>query len=205
MEALLFEVVPRSGHEEQYFQHAARLKPLVMKNEGLLFLDRFKSHKREGLILSHSHWRDEAAISSWRADCTHYKSQEAGRNKHFADYRLRIGHVVKHVTPADTTLSENRQAAYLHPAHRAPRHVVIIASTGHAFDGGGHGEVFESVYNEAAFLFITDAATDEEANELLDDARQKPETTSIIHSITSRDYGMFERAEAPQYFPEAVL
>ena len=96
MHTLLFEVQPRAGHEDHYFAHATRLRPLLDAHPGLLFIDRFKSLVRPNIILSHSHWQDEASLARWRTDAQHRRSQAAGRNQHFEDYRIRISRVVTH-------------------------------------------------------------------------------------------------------------
>ena len=45
-------------------------------------------------ILSLSFWRDEEAVKQWRNTSEHRDAQHAGRTGVFADYRLRIAHVV---------------------------------------------------------------------------------------------------------------
>ena len=88
MQALLFEMKPRDGHEDHYFRHAERLRPFLLQQEGLIFIERFKALAQPGVILSHSLWRDEASIAKWRTDQEHHKSQTAGRLQHFEDYRI---------------------------------------------------------------------------------------------------------------------
>ena len=68
MRALLFEVLPRPDHEGHYFDRAAELKQVLERHAGLLFLDRYRSQSRPGLILSHSLWQDEEALVAWRRD-----------------------------------------------------------------------------------------------------------------------------------------
>lgn len=203
MRTLLFEVMPKEGHEGHYFQHAAKLKPLVMKESGLLFLDRFRSLSRDGLILSHSRWRDEATIASWRSECTHYKSQEAGRNKHFADYRLRIAKPVISLSEEGEILREADVNDYWDKDAKPPRYHAIIVSQNAGYNGPG--ETFESVYNEGVFLHIQDCASFEDGDAVLVDAKSHDTVQYAFLCLTSRDYGMFERDEAPQYFPEVIF
>lgn len=203
MRTLLFEVMPRDGHEDYYFQHAAKLKPLVMQESGLLFLDRFRSLSRDKLILSHSRWRDEAAIASWRSECTHYKSQEAGRNKHFADYRLRIAKPVIALTETGDITRDADENDYWDQKTKPPRYHAIIVSQNAGFDGTG--ETFESVYNDGVFLHIQDCANYEDGDAVLAEAKNSKNVQYGYLCLTSRDYGMFEREEAPQYFPEVVF
>ena len=56
-----------------------------------------------------SFWRDEEAVKRWRAFAEHRAAQSAGRDKLFADYRLRIAHVVR-----DYGMFERDQAPQVH-------------------------------------------------------------------------------------------
>lgn len=94
MYALFFEVRPKPGHLPHYFEHVERLRPALARHTGLLFLDRYRSLSDEAVLLSHQHWRDEAAILGWRRDSLHLQSQQAGRYQHFADYRIRVASLV---------------------------------------------------------------------------------------------------------------
>ena len=112
MQALLFELKPREGHEEHYFRHAAALRPLLAQQEGLNYIDRFRSLSRPGVILSHSLWRDEASLAKWRTNRRHHRSQAAGRDEHFEDYRLRISHVLAHASRGQEEKHWTRDGAY---------------------------------------------------------------------------------------------
>ena len=60
MLALFFEVCPRAdGGWDRYLAIAAGLRPLLAEQEGLLFIDRYRSLLRPGTILSHSLWRGD--------------------------------------------------------------------------------------------------------------------------------------------------
>ena len=200
MQTLLFEMQPKAGHEDHYFAHAAKLKPLVLQEPGLLFLDRFQSMSREGLILSHSRWLDEAAIASWRANGTHYQTQVAGRTKHFSDYRIRIGTAVLSLDEQDTVSRHDNQGSYREEGEKQPRYHAIIASQDAPHDG--KGESFKSVNIEGAYLHIQDCRTLEDGEALLANLKDNEAVQYAYVSLTSRDYGMFEREEAPQYMPD---
>ncbi|MFL4994745.1 MAG: antibiotic biosynthesis monooxygenase family protein, partial [Microvirga sp.] len=79
MHALLFEVLPTPEGRARYFELAAALRPELDQNPGLLFIDRYESLSRPGVILSHSLWRDEASLARWRSNERHYAAQCAGR------------------------------------------------------------------------------------------------------------------------------
>ena len=200
MQTLLFEVQPREGHEDHYFAHAAKLKPLVMAQSGLLFLDRFQSLSRDGLILSHSRWRDEAAIASWRSNGTHYQTQVAGRMKHFADYRIRIATAILHLDEHGTISASEDKSSYWDDGAKPPRYHAIIASQDEPYDGTG--ESFKSVYNEGVYLHVQECKTLADGEALMESLKKVDAVQYAYLSHTSRDYGMFERDEAPQFLPE---
>ncbi|MGI9506757.1 MAG: antibiotic biosynthesis monooxygenase family protein [Geminicoccaceae bacterium] len=199
MQALMFEVKPKKGHEQHYFDRAAALRPRLAKNDGILFIDRYKSLGRTGIILSHSHWRDEASMTRWRVDEAHHKTQAAGRNVHFEDYRIRISHVLHYSLGAESAKIWSGDNAYLDPSSAMPRHLVIIGTEQGPYDD--RGEDFQSVNFADRFLAVIEPDSEQDGRDLIADAERHQHVTSVLLSIVSRDYGMHDRDEAPQYFP----
>lgn len=105
MIAVIFEVVPREGHADAYFKLAASLRAQLEAIDGFVSVERFQSLTQPNKILSLSFWRDEAAVQRWRALEAHRGAQAAGRQQHFADYRLRVAQVLR-----DYGLNEREQA-----------------------------------------------------------------------------------------------
>ena len=95
MIAIIFEVVPADGKRETYLGIAARLKPVLEKQDGFISVERFESLTNPGKLLSLSIWRDEESVAKWRAVEEHRAAQNAGRTKLFADYRLRVASVIR--------------------------------------------------------------------------------------------------------------
>ena len=95
MIAVIFEVTPRSGAKEAYLATAASLRPMLEAIDGFVSVERFESLTQPGRILSLSIWRDEDAVRRWRTQEQHRAAQAAGRATIFADYRLRVAHVVR--------------------------------------------------------------------------------------------------------------
>ena len=172
MHALLFEVLPTPEGRARYFEIAARLRPLLDENPGLLFIDRYESLTRPGLILSHSLWRDEASLARWRSNETHYGAQCIGRRQLFEDYRLRIGTVVEEWTPTSS--------------HGAPVQIEGF-------------EPFRSVYQpeESIAVGVLERRADFET--VLARAGTAPNVSCVRAALVARDYGMHERGEAPQF------
>ena len=95
MIAVIFEVIPYMGERHRYLDLAGELRSELEKIDGFISIERFESLTLRGKILSLSFWRDEEAVRQWRNLESHRAAQRAGRNGIFADYRLRIGHVVR--------------------------------------------------------------------------------------------------------------
>ena len=95
MIAVIFEVVPRPDERQHYLDIAGKLRAELETIDGFISIERFESLSQSGKILSLSFWRDEAAVKEWRNREAHRAAQKAGRGTVFADYRLRIAHVVR--------------------------------------------------------------------------------------------------------------
>jgi heme-degrading monooxygenase HmoA len=95
MIAVIFEVVPAEGRRGAYLSLAADLRPLLDGVDGFISIERFQSLADPSRLLSLSFWRDEEAVKTWRNSEPHRQAQKAGRGGIFADYRLRIAHVVR--------------------------------------------------------------------------------------------------------------
>ncbi|MDP9808516.1 heme-degrading monooxygenase HmoA [Rhizobium tibeticum] len=95
MIAVIFEVLPFMGERHTYLDLAGELRGELEKIDGFISIERFESLTNRGKLLSLSFWRDEEAVRAWRNLEAHRAAQYAGRNGVFADYRLRIGHIVR--------------------------------------------------------------------------------------------------------------
>ena len=101
MIAVIFEVTPRDGARDAYLEFAARMRPLAESVDGFVSIERFESLTTPGKLLSLSLWRDEAALDEWRRLAAHREAQTAGRERLFADYRLRVAGVIRDYGLAD--------------------------------------------------------------------------------------------------------
>lgn len=93
MIAVIFEVEPADSR--RYLDIAASLKPELERIPGFISVERFESLASPGRILSLSFWKDEAAAQAWRNTPEHRTAQAEGRAGVFADYRLRVAHVLR--------------------------------------------------------------------------------------------------------------
>jgi heme-degrading monooxygenase HmoA len=105
MIAVIFEVRPAPGRQDDYLGLAADLRPLLQSIDGFISIERFQSLTDPGKILSLSFFRDEEAVAAWRNLEAHRQAQTMGREGIFQDYRLRIASVIR-----DYGMSEREQA-----------------------------------------------------------------------------------------------
>ena len=95
MIAVIFEVEPHADQKNVYLDAAEKLRPLLADIDGFVSIERFVSLTHPGRILSLSYWRDEESVRQWRNVEEHRRIQNAGRRTIFADYRLRVAHVIR--------------------------------------------------------------------------------------------------------------
>jgi|SRR5579862_4228973 len=221
MFAVIFEVQPRSGRKDAYLGLAKQLKPRLEAIEGFIDNERFASKLREGWVLSLSVWRDEKAVVRWRTHCEHHGVQEKGRNDVFADYHLRVGEITSDSDsdPAteprqmrlDETAAGSAKACTITELTPRPDADLVARVSGLADELGVRDgqpglvarEMFESITNPGKLLLLaswTDAATASAWRPVQPDgvSTQRQRQVRVI-----RDYGMFDRREAPQYYPDA--
>lgn len=213
MFAVIFEVQPKRERFDEYLGIAKGLKPELERIDGFLENERFASKRVEGKLLSLSLWRDEKAVIRWRTLALHHRAQEKGRSAIFADYHLRVGEVA-----ADSGIPEGLPAQRLDATEvgAAPAVTVsILAPEGGAAAEGLAGalglpepgiverEVFESITIPGKLLLLASWKDSAVA------AAWQPRSLAgapLRHRIVRiiRDYGMFDRREAPQYYPEVA-
>ncbi len=187
MFAVIFEVNPRPDAWDAYLGRAATLRPELLAIEGFIANERYKSLHREGWLVSLSIWRDEKALIRWRTHALHHEIQGQGRSSIFADYHLRVGEIVSD-TPRqrlDTTEAGSAKA---------------ITLTERPLDTGAamsNGVVFDSITRPGNGLYLREWPDLAAAEAGIAGAAGNHRIVSVI-----RDYGMFRRTEAPQYFPD---
>ena len=196
MLALFFEVLPKPGHEDHYFRHVGMLKPVLAEHTGMTWLDRFKSLSRDRVILSHQLWVDDAAIIRWREDKQHQGSQAAGRYRHFEDYRIRIAELFLRV-------ERGGPVEQLEPGPNATGSY-IVAGHSNGKPLKGFEESFASVNIEGAYVALSPVGSETDARNLVDRISKDQCLSWGFAARMTRDYGMFERDQAPQDFPPVV-
>jgi heme-degrading monooxygenase HmoA len=95
MHAVIFEVQPKPGRQQEYLDLAAALRADLEEIDGFIAVERFQSLAGDGRILSLSFWRDAEAVRRWREHGRHRQAQAKGRGDIFADYRITVVEVVR--------------------------------------------------------------------------------------------------------------
>jgi heme-degrading monooxygenase HmoA len=203
MIGLFFEVQTRPGHRDQYLDLAAALKPALEATGGCLSIERFRSLSREDLLLSYQIWQDEGALTAWRVHGQHHKVQELGRERVFADYRIRIAQVIHEARPRQPVWQPERRTPYNDPARRRPTYVLAAESKSARLPVGTEWrhDTFESVYRDGQFAHLIDLPDPQSGIDFGAGLFADPTMEYFRVFEVMRDYGMYERAEAPQYYP----
>ena len=202
MIALFFEVETRPGHRDQYLELASSLRPHLDAMGGCLFIDRFASLTREHLLLSYQIWQDEAALTAWRVHGYHHEVQTKGREQVFSDYRIRIAQVVHEERPGKPVWQPERRTPYNDPARR-PSTFAVIAESKRAelpVATDWKRDDFKSVYRDGYFAHLIDVPDERAGVELGRRLLTNPTMEYVRVVEVMRDYGMFDRKEAPQYY-----
>ena len=191
MWAVIFEVQPQATSEGAYLNTAATLLPVLQQIPGFVSVERFRSDSRPARLLSLSKWRDEAAIRRWREVPQHRAAQKSGRERLFADYRLRVGEL--HATPPSGVGNTAQCCALLEWEGDA---LPMPLPPG--------AEHFRSLARENAWVAVSDVRGGDATFDAFDrlppgagEARTAG-TPTLSFCALRRDYGLRDRAQAPQ-------
>jgi heme-degrading monooxygenase HmoA len=220
MFSVLFEVHPKSDQWDAYLGNAKMLRPELEQVDGFVDNIRYRSLTREGWILSLSGWRDEKSVVRWRTKMRHHEVQEKGRREILLDYHLRVGQITKdtripegyelHEQRLDETEVGEGTTVILIDAKRPPEWVKdtkpedVAKWLGLAPNAPGliAWDVFDAVLTPGdIILFIS--CRDHAAAEAFESKVSLQEGKRLRRVRVVRDYGMFDRREAPQYYPDA--
>ena len=220
MFAVLFEVHPSAHHWDTYLGIAGMLRPELERIDGFVDNIRYKSLTREGWIFSLSTWHNEKALVRWRTQSRHHAAQDLGRTEILSDYHLRVGQITRdsrlpvgqalRELRLDETEAGNATTVTLidahHPSDRVKQQGAEATAKALGLDGGASGlvgwDVFEAVLSPGDVILLMSwrdkDAADAFARDVLLSAGFRFRQVRVV-----RDYGMFDRREAPQYYPDA--
>ncbi len=221
MFSVIFEVHPRLEQWDAYLGNAKMLRPELEQVEGFIDNIRYRSLTRDGWILSLSGWRDEKALVRWRTRMRHHVIQEKGRAEILLDYRLRVGQItVDTQLPAGHELQEQRldetevgegttvtlidasRPAHLPKESGPETHANWLGLAPNA-QGLVGWDVFDAVLTPGDIILLMSWRSQGEA-EAFERSLVPTDGIRLRRVRVVRDYGMFDRREAPQFYPDAV-
>ncbi len=101
MIVVVFEVTPKEGRAQDYFDLAAELRPELERIDGFISVERFESLATPGKYVSLSYWRDADAVAAWHGTENHAVAQARGKSEIFADFRITVAESIRSYTLAD--------------------------------------------------------------------------------------------------------
>ena len=219
MFAVIFEAHPGPNQWDAYLGHAKVLRPELERVDGFVDNIRYHSLTRDGWILSLSSWRDEKAVVRWRTRARHHEAQDKGRREILLDYHLRVGQITEdsHV-PAGHELREQRldetevgigTTVVMVDAQRptdwvesaAPQDVARWLGHDALAEGLVAWDIFDAILTPGDIMLLL-TLRDHVAAERFGRGVPRGEGRRIRRARVVRDYGMFDRREAPQYYPD---
>ncbi len=185
--AVFFDVLPKKGFADAYFGMAGGLKPIVEKSPGFISVERFENLGQAGWFLSYSRWEDEKALGAWRCQQDHHEAQVCGRNLVLEDYRLRVG--------SEQSVRSDKSCVL---ALVGDFEAVRLAAEDTSKLSSKSARLFRGVINPARGVALFDC--DFESALKIKTSMADRESIDIGVYEVQRDYGMFNRAQAPSVF-----
>ena len=217
MFSVIFEVHPKPEQWDAYIGNAKMLRPELELVDGFVDNIRYKSLTRDGWILSLSGWRDEKSVVRWRTAQRHHMVQEKGRSEILLDYHLRVGQITQDTeVPAGQKIAEQRldetevgegttitfvDAKWPDVSCETSDAPGISNYLGLRSRAAGltGWDVFDAVLTPGDIILMIVWKSKEDA-EAFSKTIMLPPGGRLRHVRVVRDYGMFDRREAPQYY-----
>ncbi len=219
MFSVIFEVRPRTEQWDNYLGTAKMLRPELERVDGFVDNIRYRSLSRDGWILSLSTWRDEKAVVRWRTHMRHHEAQERGRTQIFSDYHLRVGQLTRDtsIPPGyelheqrldETEVGEGTTLIFI-DSRRPPETVKQMRAEdiAHSFGLPSKAEalfswdVFDAVLTPGDVILLMCWRDDVQA-QAFENTLSLQDGARLRRVRVVRDYGMYDRREAPQYYPD---
>lgn len=86
--AVIFTSVLRDVTDHDYEKIAKEMVDLVAQQKGFLGLESFRD--ADGVGVTISYWKDEASIKAWKEDVRHKAAQDAGYQRFYKCFKMRI-------------------------------------------------------------------------------------------------------------------
>ena len=89
--AVIFTSKRAASDDRRYDATAHRMVDLGSRYEGFLGIESVRG--ADGLGITVSYWRDEAALLAWKRDTEHQKAQRGGREAWYERFEVRVAKV----------------------------------------------------------------------------------------------------------------
>ncbi|MBK7368728.1 MAG: antibiotic biosynthesis monooxygenase [Candidatus Eisenbacteria bacterium] len=96
--AVLFTSRRNSGDAEGYARMADAMSALAPSQPGYLGIESVRG--ADGVGITVSYWRDEASIAAWKRLSAHVAAQQAGHERWYEDFVVRVARVERAYTMA---------------------------------------------------------------------------------------------------------
>jgi len=90
MMVVIVEFELRTGMESEFETASQQMQEQVKKYDGFLGETPCCSIENAKRLVTLFYWRDRESIKAWREDPEHLKTQQLGREKIFAWYKIRV-------------------------------------------------------------------------------------------------------------------
>ncbi|MGY3578894.1 heme-degrading monooxygenase HmoA [Bradyrhizobium sp. USDA 4504] len=219
MFSAIFEIRPNDGNWDEYLDNAKLLRPELQRVEGVVDNIGYKSLIRDGWFLSLSSWRDEKSLVRWRTNMRHREVQQKGRDEILADYHLRVGEITAdNQVPAGYVLTEQR----LDETEVGEGTTVTLINatrpaewkrTDNPYDCAEwlglnpwaadcmSWDIFDAVLTPGDLILLI-CWKDAAAARAYEDAFAPIDKARVRRVRIVRDYGKYDRREAPQYYAD---
>ena len=221
MFTVLFEVQPRGPQWNAYFGYAKMLRPDLEAIDGFIDNIRYRSLTRPGWVLSLSSWANEKSLVRWRTRARHHDVQVKGRDTVLADYRLRVGQLtgdtdvphgqkLKEQRLDVTDIGDGKAVTLINPKVSVKQGPVdeaeatsVATQLGLRTDARGlvEWDIFDSVLEPGNPILLQAWADLQNAASTAIGGQEKLRHREVR---VIRDYGMFDRRENPQYYPDVA-
>jgi|HubBroStandDraft_1064217.scaffolds.fasta_scaffold213482_2 heme-degrading monooxygenase HmoA len=220
MFSVIFEVLPNQANWNDYLDNAKMLRPELEKIDGFVDNIRYKSLRRERWILSLSNWRDEKSLVRWRTHMRHHEVQQKGRDEILADYHLRVGQITADdQLPAGYALTEQRldetevgegtAITLINAARPAglretndPDDLAKQLGLNPWVAASVSWDIFDAVLTPGDLILLM-SWKDDYAAPTYGGALAPNDNRRVRRVRIVRDYGKYDRREAPQYYADA--
>ena len=219
MFSVIFEVLPNKESWYDYLENARMLRPELEQVAALVDNIRYRSLTRDGWILL-SNWRDEKSPVRWRTHRRDHEVQQKGRDRVLVDCHLRVGQIVAdNQVPKGYALTEQRVEET--EIGEGTTVTLINATrpaewkqTNNPYDcaewlglnpwaaGSTSWDIFDAVLAPGDLILLV-TWKDAAAAQAYEDASAPNDKARVRRVRIVRDYGKYDRREAPQYCADA--